>query len=140
MKESTGKRLRKIMNDRDLKQVDIIRMCQPYCEKYSIKLAKNDLSQYINDKVQPGQDKLSVLGMALNVSEVWLMGYDVPMEPAATSSLAAPTGAKSLRKDEQDLLSYYNLLDLEDRAEVRGYAKGLVQSEKYIVDSVRDAG
>ncbi len=138
MKETTGKRLRKIMSDRNLKQVDIIRMCQPYCEKYSIKLAKNDLSQYINDKVQPGQDKLSVLGMALNISEVWLMGYDVPMEPAATSSPAAP--ANSLRKDEQDLLSYYNLLDAEDRAEVRGYAKGLVQSEKYRTDSVKEVG
>lgn len=138
MKETTGKRLRKIMSDRNLKQVDIIRMCQPYCEKYSIKLAKNDLSQYINDKVQPGQDKLSVLGMALNISEVWLMGYDVPMEPAATSSPAAP--ANSLRKDEQDLLSYYNLLDAEDRAEVRGYAKGLVQSEKYRTDSVEEVG
>ena len=138
MKETTGKRLRKIMSDRNLKQVDIIRMCQPYCEKYSIKLAKNDLSQYINDKVQPGQDKLSVLGMALNISEVWLMGYDVPMEPAATSSPAAP--ANSLRKDEQALLSYYHLLDAEDRAEVRGYAKGLVQSEKYRTDSVKEVG
>ena len=77
MKETTGKRLKKIMSDRDIKQVDILRMCEPYCQKYGVKLAKNDLSQYINDKVQPRQDKLSILGMALGVSEAWLMGFDV---------------------------------------------------------------
>ena len=81
MKETTGKRLRTIMEERNLKQVDILRMCEPYCEKYGVKLAKNDLSQYISDKVQPKQDKLSILGMALGVSEAWLMGYDVPMKP-----------------------------------------------------------
>ncbi|MBQ8666624.1 MAG: helix-turn-helix transcriptional regulator [Lachnospiraceae bacterium] len=63
---------------------------------------------------------------------------DLITDPAATSSPAAP--ANSLRRDEQDLLSYYNLLDAEDRAEVRGYAKGLVQSEKYRTDSVEEVG
>lgn len=66
------------MNERNLKQVDILSACQPYCQQYNVKLAKNDLSQYISGKVQPGQDKLTILGMALNVNEVWLMGYDVP--------------------------------------------------------------
>lgn len=78
MKETTGKRLRKVMSDKNLKQVDILRMCEPYCEKYGVKLAKNDLSQYINDKVHPRQDKLSILAMALDVSEAWLMGFDMP--------------------------------------------------------------
>ena len=67
------------MNERGLKQVDILEACKPYCEKYGVKLAKNDLSQYISGKVQPGQDKLSILGLALNVNEVWLMGYNVPV-------------------------------------------------------------
>lgn len=78
MKETTGARLKQIMRDRKLKQIDILRMCEPYCKKYNVKLEKNDLSQYVNDKVQPKQDKLSILGMALNVPEIWLMGYDIP--------------------------------------------------------------
>ena len=41
---------------------------------------KNDLSQYVNGKTEPGQEKLTILGLALNVNEAWLMGYDVPME------------------------------------------------------------
>ena len=79
MKETTGIRIKRIMNERNLKQIDILHMCEPYCKRYGIKMAKNDLSQYVNDKVQPKQDKLSILGLALDVSEAWLMGYDVPM-------------------------------------------------------------
>lgn len=86
MKETTGIRIKRIMNERNLKQIDILHMCEPYCNRYNIKMAKNDLSQYVSDKVQPKQDKLSILGMALNVSEAWLMGYDVPMERNHTSS------------------------------------------------------
>lgn len=80
MKVTTGTRLKEIMRERNIKQVDILRLCEPFCKKYDVKLEKNDLSQYVNDKAQPKQDKLSILGMALKVSEVWLMGYDVPKD------------------------------------------------------------
>lgn len=79
-KENTSIRLKKIMSDRNLKQVDILELCKPYCQKFDVKLGRNDLSQYVSGKVEPGQQKLTVLGMALNVNEAWLMGYDVPIE------------------------------------------------------------
>ena len=78
-KQTTSNRLKQIMSERNLRQVDILEMCKPYCKKYDIKLGRNDLSQYVTGKVEPGQKKLTVLGMALNVSEAWLMGFDVPM-------------------------------------------------------------
>ena len=70
MKSSnTSQRLKQIMNEQNLRQIDILNLCSPFCEKFDIKLGKNDLSQYVNGKVEPGQDKLTVLGMALGVSE-----------------------------------------------------------------------
>ena len=78
--ENTSMRLKKIMSDRNLRQIDILELCKPYCQKYQIKLGRNDLSQYVSGKVEPGQRKLTILGLALNVSEAWLMGFDVPME------------------------------------------------------------
>ena len=42
---------------------------------------RSDISQYVSGKVEPGQDKLTVLGLALGVDPVWLMGIDVPMIP-----------------------------------------------------------
>lgn len=81
MKNSnTSVRLKEIMRSRSLRQVDILQAAKPFCEKYNVKLARNDLSQYVSGKVEPGQEKLTILGLALNVNEAWLMGYDVPME------------------------------------------------------------
>ena len=86
-KETTAKRLNQIMTERNLKQVDILNLSLPYCAKYDVKMNKSDISQYVSGKVEPSQDKLVVLGMALDVTEAWLMGFDVPMErkePAAS--------------------------------------------------------
>ena len=80
MKESTATRLKRLLAERGLKQVDIIEKAEPFCKKYGIKLTKSDLSQYVSGKVAPGQDKLSIIGMTLDVSEAWLMGDDVPMK------------------------------------------------------------
>ena len=77
---TTSQRLEQIMRSRNMRQVDILNAAEPYCRKYGIKLGKNDFSQYVSGKVEPGQDKLTILGLALNVSEAWLMGYDVPAE------------------------------------------------------------
>ena len=74
---STSARLKEIMNEKGLKQVDILIKAKPFCEKYGVRLGKNDLSQYINGKFEPGQEKLTILGLALDVNEAWLMGYDV---------------------------------------------------------------
>lgn len=99
MSENTATRLQTLMDQRGLKQADILRLAQPYCEKYKIKLGKSDLSQFVNGKVEPGQWKITILSLALNVSEAWLMGLDVPMErqtptPVAEDGLEAK--AKSL--------------------------------------------
>ena len=78
---NTAERLRQIMKERGLKQVDVLRLAKPYCDNYNVKLTKSALNQYISGGVtDPRSDKLSILSYALNVSEAWLMGYDVPME------------------------------------------------------------
>lgn len=78
MKTTTSIRLKDLMSFRNLKQSDIIKLAEPYCIKYNVKMNKSDLSQYVSGKVVPAQDKIAILSLALNVSETWLMGYDVP--------------------------------------------------------------
>lgn len=78
--ENTQTRLHYLMKKRNLKQIDILKKCEPYCMKYDVKMNKSDISQYVSGKVEPSQSKLIILGMALNVNEAWLMGFDVPME------------------------------------------------------------
>ena len=84
LKEScvtTADRLKQIMDERGLKQADIVRLCQPHSRRYNIRLGRNDLSQYLAGRSLPGQRKLFLLGRALHVNEAWLMGYDVDPTP-----------------------------------------------------------
>ena len=76
-KENSQIRLKKIMNDRGLRQVDILEKSKPFQTKLGVKLGKSALSQYVNGIQSPDQHKLSLLAMTLDVSEAWLMGYDV---------------------------------------------------------------
>ena len=50
-KFTTADRLKEIMTKKKIKQVDILEACKPFCEKYNVKLQKNDLSQYVSGKV-----------------------------------------------------------------------------------------
>lgn len=81
-KVTTSDRLKQIMRERGLKQADILRMIKPIAKRFGddVGIGSNALSQYVQGKVLPRQDKLTLLGLALNVSEAWLMGYDVPRE------------------------------------------------------------
>lgn len=80
MTGNTADRLREIMKERNLKQVDILNKSKPYQNKYGVNLSKSHLSQYVNGKSQPDQHKLFILAETLNVNEAWLMGYDVKKE------------------------------------------------------------
>ena len=68
------------MEERNLRQADVLRLAEPFIKKYGERLGKNDLSQYLSGKTEPGQRKLFVLGKALNVNPSWLMGMDVSKE------------------------------------------------------------
>lgn len=102
-KENTAIRLRTLMNERNIKQVDILNACAPYCKKYDIKMNKSDISQYLSGKAEPAQNKLVILGMALNVSEPWLMGFDVPKERVSVpQSNESPVMKAILSSDNAD--------------------------------------
>lgn len=85
---TTAARLQYLMDSRNLKQIDILRAAMPYADEAGIKMNRSDISQYVSGKVEPGQDKLVVLGKALGVDPVWLMGIDVPMQPSLSPDTA----------------------------------------------------
>lgn len=141
MKElTTADRLKQIMSERGLKQVDILEACKPYCERYGVQLKKNDLSQYVSGKVEPKQDKLSILGMALNVNEVWLMGYNVPagrkelekLEQQLQSEVAAcELFEKCYGKEAFEAVKLFVQLDTLDQGKVIGKIELMLEDKKY---------
>jgi transcriptional regulator with XRE-family HTH domain len=78
MKVSTpSQRLKDYLETHNLRQADIVTMCQPVSEKLGIKFAASDISQYISGRAEPGPEKVKVLAEALDVDDIWIMGYDV---------------------------------------------------------------
>lgn len=70
-RSNTSERLKYLMDAKNLKQSDIIERVNAMGEYIS----KSALSQYVNGQSTPDQRKLTILSKALDVSEVWLMGY-----------------------------------------------------------------
>ena len=66
-----AERIKKALYVKGMKQSDLCRLT---------KIPKSALSQYISGAFEPKQDRIYLMAQALNVSEAWLMGLDVPME------------------------------------------------------------
>ena len=79
--DTTAGRLKMIMDEMGLRQIDLLERYNRVSRQYGEKeIGKSAISQYLNGKVLPKQDKLFILGEVLGVEPTWLMGYDVPRE------------------------------------------------------------
>lgn len=67
---NTPERLREAMQRAGKKQIDLSR---------ETGLSHSTISRYLSGAVEPRQEATHKLSIALNVSEMWLWGYDVPM-------------------------------------------------------------
>ena len=129
MKVTTSDRLRYLMETRNLRQADILERIQPYCQRYGVKIPRNALSQYVTGKVLPKQDKLTILGLALGVSEVWLMGYDVPME------WDAPAPAAGSEQERAGIATLFASLTEENQRRLLDFAQVLLVAQQAEHDS-----
>ena len=126
-KYETADRLRELMTEKNWKQVDVINNSKPFQEKLGVKLGKSALSQYVNGIQAPDQKKLALLALTFNVSEAWLMGYDVPRGREVSSE--SDSSGLDLRElaenaktfdgkplNEEDIVAIQNIIE--------GYLKG----------------
>lgn len=93
--DSCGKRIAKAMVIRGMRQSELCRLA---------KIPKSSLSLYLSGAYEPKQDRVYSIAQALDVSEAWLMGYDVPMEKEKEIS---PSEAQ-LTEGERVLLELFN--------------------------------
>lgn len=128
MKNTTASRLQQVMSERNLKQVDVISLSKVHQKELGVKLGKSALSQYINGKSTPDQEKLVLLARTLGVSEAWLMGYDVPM---TKDERPQPTNAHDIDNiiDNAMMFDGKPLTD-EDKRAIRGIIAGYMSSKE----------
>lgn len=120
MKTTTGARLKQLMSERGLKQVDIINKSLPFQKKFGVKLGKSALSQYINDIQSPDQNKIYLLAKTLNVSIPWLMGYNVPMIEEKEDFKYQEKSVSSIITDTVKIMQQ---LDESSQANILNFAK-----------------
>ena len=82
------------MNIKNINQVDL-------CQRTGI--PKSSMSMYLSGERSPRQNRLSQIAEKFNISEAWLMGYDVPME--RTDSLSDETLSQKDKRDILDIIS-----------------------------------
>ena len=92
---TTAKRLQEAMDIAKMKQADLAR---------ATGLSKGGISNYVTGRYEPKSDIISKLAKALSCSEMWLWGYDVPME----RETPPPITKESLSDGEKALLELFN--------------------------------
>ena len=107
-------RIKQAMEMRNLKQVDLVRMT---------KLGKSAISQYISGKYEPKQKALHAIAIALDVSEAWLMGYDVPMQRLDIIHECI------ISAEEKEFLDLISHLDSNDKKNLKKYICNVLLSE-----------
>lgn len=69
--KTIAERIKEGMILRNMKQVELSKITG---------ISKGALSSYLSNRYIPKQNNVSLIAKALNVSETWLNGYDVPMD------------------------------------------------------------
>lgn len=77
VKEEFKDRLKKAMDRSGMKAIDLVKRTG---------ISEATISQYRSGYSKPKKDRLELLANVLNVNPAWLMGLDVSMEPASSSS------------------------------------------------------
>jgi transcriptional regulator with XRE-family HTH domain len=99
--ESCGKRIAKALSIREMKQTELCKLTN---------IPKSSLSLYLSDAYEPKQDRIYLMAQVLNVSEAWLMGYDVPMEKNKNTH-----DKRELTEGEEMLLDLFNQVPEESQ-------------------------
>ena len=119
--ETVASRLKEVMRERKLRQVDILNLATPIAKEANVVINKSHISLYVNEHVHPQSDKIYVLAKALGVSEAWLLGYDVPKYPNTESG-----------EDERDLNIIFEQLVDPRKKNVLNYAESQLREQERV--------
>ena len=119
---TTSQRIQEGMILRGYRQIDLV-------EKTGI--SKGALSSYITGRYEPKQNNIYLIAKALNVSEAWLMGFDVPMERNVKASTEITLyNLHCETKDEADLMLSYRALNDKNKGKCIAYSRSLLSTQQ----------
>ena len=97
------------------------------------KISESLLSKYLSGNAIARQKKLTILADALDINEVWLMGYDVPMQRNYKSDISdlSELIANEYGIDSLNFLEDYNKLNEKGKKRARDNIKDLKKVGEY---------
>lgn len=101
--EPCSKRIAEALKIKGMKQYELCKLAN---------VPKSSLSLYLSGAYEPKQDRVYDMAKALNVSEAWLMGYDVPMERSVKKDSPSED---SLSEGEKMLLDLFRRVPEEQQ-------------------------
>lgn len=103
-------RLQEALSVREKKAVDLVR---------DLKIPKSAISQYLSGKSQNmDTERFYSICKYLNVSEPWMLGYDVPMERKITEKNNAIADIVARMRTDEDFLSLVESLSRMDAEKI----------------------
>ncbi len=109
---TTSERLKEALRLRDMRQTDLSK---------ATGIDKGSISCYVSGRYEPKNEAVYKMAQALSVSEMWLWGYDVPIERPITK--AAPTLGEIISAYRRE-----NNISIEDFAKKSGMTSSLVSA------------
>ena len=96
IKDTLANRLQKALNLTNTKPIELAN---------KTKIDKSVISNYLSGKYKPGDDNLKLLADSLDVSEMWLLGYDVPIKENINNNFNSYNELDLLYDKSKDILN-----------------------------------
>ena len=126
--ESCSQRIARALLIKGMRQSELCKLAN---------VPKSSLSLYLSGAYEPKQDRIYDIARVLNVSEAWLMGYDVPMEKEKNS----PSDKVELTEGEKKCLELYNKVSDEAKevliAMMDSFDKVPADKQQFLLELIR---
>jgi len=120
--DTTANRIKIAMNKAGMKQADIVRQTG---------IDKGAMSNYVKGKYEPKQDVIYKIARCLDVSEMWLWGYDCNMErPAMQKNNDTIADIVIRLRTDSEFLSVVESLNNLDEEQLRSVKQMLSAFQK----------
>ena len=117
-----SERIKEAMDSRGIKQIDLAN---------ATGMSHSTISRYLSGKMEPKPKAISLLARELNVTEMWLWGYDVPqdrpLEQQKNDDLVKVIARLRSDPDFNELVTQLNQLSDNEYASIKQLISALVK-------------
>lgn len=98
-------------------------------------ITPSSISDWLRGKYEAKQDKIDIIATALNVSQAYLMGYDVPKVNRIKMFAKESNSNQSFTNNQEKIISLFNKLNEEGQEKALAYTQDLVDIGKYSTET-----